>query len=176
MRLRKIYISVLFAAVLVIDAVLLGWCVAHDETRETGTYAVHIGFDLYTLGLALRSVNQDTSFHSESVLHLTTLSSLALVLLSSIAILPDATPISSSMETNPTLWCLWYTRLGFYIVLCVRTITTRRGPPLRYSSDRIYAEKTRLAGTNITEENVSGSVGMPMHDCIQTFSLHFLRR
>lgn len=160
MRQRKLVISLLLSAILVIDAILLGWFIAHDKAKEIGTYAVHIGFCLYTLGLALRSVNQNTSsLHSESILHLTALSSLASVSLSSIAILPDAPAILSLVETTPMLLYLWHTKLGLYMILCVLTITTRQGPRLRYPLDRIYAEKTRLAGTNTAEENVSGSVG-----------------
>lgn len=162
MQQRKILIILLLATILSIDAILLGWSIADDGAKEIGTHVIHLGFCLYTLGLAVYWVNQNTSsFHSESVLHLATLTSIASVLLSSIAILPNAPPVTASMETIPFLWYLWHARLALYISLCVVTFTTRRGPPLRYPLDRIYAEKTRLAGTNTTEENVSGAVGMP---------------
>jgi len=161
MRRRKLLISLLLAAILVIDAVLLGWSIAHDETKEIATYAAHTGFCLYTLGLAFNSINQNTSsLHSESILHLTTLATLAWFLLSSIAILPDSTPITAFLEIVPILWYLWHAKLGLYLILCVITFTTRQGPPLRYPSNHIYTEKTILAGTNTAEENVSGSVGM----------------
>jgi hypothetical protein len=81
----------------------------------------------------------------------------------------------ASVEAIPFLSYLWHTRLGLYIILCVMTITTRQGPPLRYPLDRIYAEKTRLAGTNTAEENVSGAVGMPTR-VLSRLWLTFLRR
>jgi hypothetical protein len=147
--------------VLVINDVLLGWSITHDGTREIATYALHISFCLYILGLALRSINQNTqSLHSESLIHLTALITLALLLLSSIAILPDSPPITASVETIPALWYLWHARLVLYMMTLVTTITTRRGPPLRYPLDWIYAEKTVLAASSAAEENVSGSVGM----------------
>lgn len=151
----------LFAVLLAIDAIFLGWSIAYDEAIGIGASVVHIGFSLYTLGLAFRSVSQSSaSLHSESVLHLTALTSLASILLFSIAILPDTPPIIASVETIPFLWYLWHARLCLYIIICIVTMTTRRGPALRYPSDRIYTEKTILAGTNNAEENVSGSVGM----------------
>jgi hypothetical protein len=71
------------------------------------------------------------------------------------------------VETVPFLWYLWHARLVLYIILCIVSMTTRLGPALRYPSDRIYAEKTVVAGTNTAEENVSGSVGM-YHGLLQT--------
>ena len=171
MRRRKFFVSVLLAAILVIDAVLLWSSGVHDKAKELGTYLLHIGFDLYTLGLALHSVHQDTSLHSKTVLHLTTLTTLASVLLGSIAIVPDSSSITiPASETMSILQRLFHARLGLYITLCAVTLTTRLGPPLWYSLDRIYTEKTRLAGTISAGENVSGSVGMSILVNVQTFT------
>ena len=177
MRQRKILITLLLVVILAIDAILLGWSIVNDGTKETGTQAIHIGFCLYVLGLAFRSVDRNTSsFHWESVLHLTTLTSIASILMSAIAILPDAPPTTTSRETIPFLWYLWRARLALYICLCVILLTTRQGPPLKYPLDRVYAEKTRLAGTNTAEENVSGSVGTANTCSVQSFIFSFLCR
>lgn len=157
--------SLLLVVISVISTVLLGWSVAFDDTLEIEICAFHVGFALYILGLVWCSVEHNTpSFHSRSILHLTALTSLASVLLISIAILPEALPIGplAVLETIPVLW-LWHARLGFYIILCIMAITTRLGPPLRYSLEQIYTEKVRDAGTNTSEDNVSGYVGMLMH-------------
>lgn len=157
---------------MVINAVLLGWSIVHDEATQIETYALHINFSLYTIGLAFRSINQNAqSFHSESLLHLAILTTLASLLLSSIAILPDSPPITASVDTVPAISYLWHTRLVLYMITCVMTITTRQGPPLRYPLNRIYAEKTVLAGTSAAEENVSGSVGMRIRLCPESSSL-----
>ena len=161
MRRRKLIMSTLLAAILAVNAVLLGWSVANDEAEEIAPYAIHIVFSLYLLAVALRSVNQNTiSVHSESVLHLTTLTLLAFVFLGTIAILPSTPPTATLSETSPALWYLWHARLGLYMILFSMTSTTRQAPAFHYPPERIYTEKTVLAATNTDEENVTGVIGI----------------
>ena len=162
MRRKKLFISLLLVVILSSDGLLLGWYVSWGDTKEIATCTLHIGFTLYALGVVWHSVNHNTpSFHYRSVLHLAILTFLASVLLSLIAILPGAVAPVARIVPNP--WHIWHARLGLYIILCITTVTTRLGPRLRYPPESIYAEKTIFAGTNTTEENVSGVVGMLAH-------------
>ncbi|KAF8231139.1 hypothetical protein L208DRAFT_1459361 [Tricholoma matsutake] len=124
---------------------------------NTDTFWVLASIFTHLLGLALRSVNQDTSsLHSESILHwhLTTLTILASLLLSAIAILPDAQLITTPAEVViPMVWCLWYARLGLYIVLCVMT-----NDPLSGTLWIGYMPKKLELQARIPQ-NVSGYVG-----------------
>ncbi|RDB27902.1 ATP-dependent bile acid permease [Hypsizygus marmoreus] len=160
MKQRKFIISGALAAILVIDAICLGWSVINDEAAEIATYAIHVAFSFYLVLVAVRSVPQAViQTHAESILHLTALNTIAAALLGSTAVLPVTPPITAALETVPALRGLWYTKLTLYIIACVISITTPLGPPLHYPPERIYSEKTIQLTTNTDEENVCGIVG-----------------
>jgi hypothetical protein len=160
MRWRKLFIFLLLAGIPVIDAIFLGWSVANDETADIVVYALSLAFSIYVLVLTVRSINQNiTSSHSEFVLHLTTLTTLASVSLGSTALIPATSPTSKVVEGAPALRPLWYAKLSLYTAVCVMAFITQQGPRLRFPPDRIYSEKTILATTNTEEENVCGISG-----------------
>jgi hypothetical protein len=153
--------SLLLAAIPIIDTISLGWSLANDETSQIAIYALNLAFSLYILILAVYSVNQNTvDIHSESILHLTTMNTLAATFLGSTAILPDTSPIAASLETVPALRAIWHAKLCLYTIVCIMAFTTPQGPRLRFPPERIYSDKTILATTNPDEENVCGLIGM----------------
>jgi hypothetical protein len=157
---RKIAISLLLAAVLVINAISLGWAVANNETADIAILAIQVGFSVFLVVLAFRSVNLDTpNAHSRYILHLTSLSTIATALLGTTVLLPDTPPLTASNDESLVLRRLQYARLALYALVCLITITTPLGPPLHYRPEDIYSEKTVQTITNTTEENVSGSIG-----------------
>lgn len=172
MRWRKLTVSVILTAVVVIDAISLGWSIANNEFAGITIYAISIVFSIYLLGIAYRSVNQMTvELHSESVLHLTVLSTLAVTFLGSTAILPVTPPTTSSLETVPALRIIWHAKLALYMFVCLISFTTAQGPRLCYPTKRIYSEKTIQATTNPDEENVCGIVGELHYPVFRPFRL-----
>jgi len=153
--------SFLLGVILVIDTICLGYSAANNERSSLAIYAIHIAFSLYVLVLAVRSVNQDSiGPHSESILHLTALMTLATALLGATAILPvTPPPVAASLETVPALRGLWHLSLGLYTVVCIMSFTTPRGPRLHYPPESIYSDKTISARTNLEQDNVCGVVG-----------------
>lgn len=164
MRWRKLVVSLLLVAVTIFDTVSLGSSVVHNEATETTIYAIDIGFAIYLLTMAIRSINQnDASQHSESVLHLTAMTTLATVFLGTTAILPTTPPVTTSVETASALQYIWHAKLCLYTIICVIMYTTPQGPRLQFPPERIYSEKTILAITNTDEENVCGISGKLSH-------------
>ena len=126
-------------------------------------YSLHLLFDLYIFIISARSIFQiSTDDHSNSILHLTALLTVAFLLLGSAAILPDPTPsvAVSIFDDNSVLLYLWYALLGIYAVGCVLAYSTPLGPPLHYPPSDIYSEKTVKSITNTDERNVCGTTGM----------------
>ncbi|KAJ3535459.1 hypothetical protein NM688_g6974 [Phlebia brevispora] len=161
MRLRKLLITFLAAAILVIQSVSLGWSVAELDRRSIAVYALHVAFALYLLVLAVRSVKQEYSRHAQAIVHISVLTTIAVALLCVTAILPS-TPMPVSRLAADTLsipHALWYVVFALYFTTWVVAITTPRGPALHYPSDRIYSTKTLMAVTSKYEDNVSGVTG-----------------
>ena len=148
------------AAILITNAISLGWTLANIETADVVIPATHVSFSIYLVVLAVRSVNLDTTHaHSNYILHLAALSTFAAVLLGTIAILPDTPPITSLFTNDvPALRALGYARLVLYILAASIALTTQLGPPLHYRPEDIYFEKTVSSITNAAEENVAGFV------------------
>ena len=158
MRWRKALLSLFLAFAVVISTVSLGWSILnnnyHDEMK---IYSLHLLFDLYVFIISARSIFQiSTDDHSNSILHLTALLTVAFLLLGSAAILPDPTPsvAVSNFDDNSVLLCFWYALLGIYAVGCVLVYSTPLGPPLHYPPSDIYSEKTVKSITNTDERNV----------------------
>jgi len=166
------------AAILIINAISLGWILANSELANVLISATHVGFSIYLVILVVRSVNLDTTHaHSNYVLHLATLSTFAAALLGTTAILPDTSPITSVFTKDvPALRALGYARLALYILVASIALTTRLGPPLHYRPEDIYFEKTVSLITNVADENVVGIVS----EFVQTdpffFSLILFKR
>ena len=122
-------------------------------------YSLHLLFALYVFVISARSIVQvTTDDHSDSIVHITALLTVAFLLLGSTAILPDSPPpVALSIDDEPVLLGLWYTLLGLYTVGCILAYSTPLGPPLHYPPSDIYSEKTVKSITNADEENVCGT-------------------
>lgn len=159
MRWRKIFISLLLAANTCVSGIALSWSTASNESKEMAVRAIYLTFSIYILSISVCSTSQsDARHHSESILHLTTLTTIATVLSAIISILPSNLPPSSA-SNDAFLW-LWFAQLVTYALVCLITFTTPLGPPMHYPSERIYSEDIVRAITNRDEENVSGAVGV----------------
>ncbi|KIM46655.1 hypothetical protein M413DRAFT_440257 [Hebeloma cylindrosporum] len=160
MRWRKTFLSLLLLFAVIFNTVSLGWSVANEGRSDTIIYALHVCFALYVFLLAVRSIGQDNpDDHSDSILHLTALLTVAFILLGSAAILPSTpSPAVASIEDERILLGLWYGLVSIYGVACFITYTTPLGPPLHYSPSDIYSEKTVQSITNMDEENVCGII------------------
>jgi hypothetical protein len=134
MRWRKTLLSLFLAFAVVISAVLLGWStIADDNHVDMEIYSLHLFFALYIFVISARSVLQvTTKDHSDSILHLTALLTIAFLLLGSAAILPDLHPVAKFIDDEFVLLSLWYALLGLYTVGCILAFSTPLGPPLHY--------------------------------------------
>ena len=161
MRWRKALLSSFLAFAVMISTVSLGWSIANNDHVDMKIYGLHLFFALYVFVISARSVPQVTrDDHSYSILHLTTLLTVAFSLLGSTAILPDSPPpMAVSIADEPVLLGLWYALLGLYTVGCILAYSTPLGPPLHYPPSDIYSEKTVKSITNTDERNVCGSRG-----------------
>ena len=162
MRWRKILVSSLLALAVILNTVSLGWSIAQEDRYDIIVYSLHIAFALYAFLVAIRAIGQDNvEYHSESVIHLTTLLTTAFALLGITAILPSyPSPIAAVFAGVNVLLALWHTLIAIYFVSCILCFTTPMGPPLHYPPEHIYSEKTVQSITNKDEENVCGIISM----------------
>ena len=70
MRTRKLLLSILLAAIVIVQGVSLGWAAIEDERANIAVHSLHVAFALYTLIVAGRSVGQVDSAHAVSMVHL----------------------------------------------------------------------------------------------------------
>jgi hypothetical protein len=161
MRWRKVLLSLFLSFAVVICAVSFGWSIANNDRIDVTIYGLHLSFALYVFVISTRSVFQVTKDeHSDSILHLTALLTIAFLLLGSAAILPRSpSPVVASIDDEPVLLGLWYALLGAYTLGCISAYTTPLGPPLHYPPSDIYSEKTVKSITNTDEQNVCGTTG-----------------
>lgn len=164
--------SVLLAAAVIVQAVSLGWSsIDSYDPKTLASQVLALEFSIYLLVITSRAVAQDVqAIHSESVLHLTGLTTIASVLFILASILPDAPPpIAQPSSQSASLMVmmaetageepLWYTALAIYVVVTVLAFSTPLGPPLYFPPDAIYSGKVVQSITNHDKENVSGDVG-----------------
>ncbi|KAG6829812.1 hypothetical protein H0H87_010041 [Tephrocybe sp. NHM501043] len=167
MKWRKTFLMLLLTAIVAIDAASLGWSVANNGISEIVIYSLRIVFALYLVSLAADSVQQTTiERHSVYIYHLTALTTTATLLLGSTGILPNAPPVTASIQAESDLPALWYTSFALYTITCLLYFTTPQGPRLHFPANRIYTEKTIQASTNYDEENVSGVVGASLYELL----------
>jgi hypothetical protein len=159
MRRRKALLSLFLAFAVVISTVSLVWSIANNHHDDMRIYSLHLCFTLYVFVVSARSVFQATKDdHSDSILHLTALLTVAFLLLGSAAILPDSL-VAVSIDDESVLLGLWYALLGIYTVGCILAYSTPLGPPLHYPPSDIYSEKTVKSIANSDEHNVCGTTG-----------------
>ncbi|KAI0355834.1 multidrug resistance-associated ABC transporter [Trametes cingulata] len=157
MRLRKLVMAFSLLAITAIQTICLGWSIAEEDTLNASIYALHMVFALYLLVIAARAVNQTYSEHSHAVIHLSALSFFAAILLTTTAILPEKPmPVISVFRGSTTPLALWYAVHALYVLCTAIAVTTPRGPPLHFPSEKIYSEKTLMQVTSNYEDNVCG--------------------
>ncbi|KAI0676238.1 multidrug resistance-associated ABC transporter [Trametes maxima] len=157
MRLRKLIIAGLLAAVVAIQAVSLGWAITEDGRLGVTVYSLHIAFALYTLAVAVRAVSHTYSHHAHSVIHLSILTFCATALLTATAILPsEPLPVVAGVRASGVPLALWYTVYALYATSMAIAVTVPRGPPLHFPSEKIYSDKTLMQVTSRYEDNVCG--------------------
>ena len=167
--------SLSLAFAVMISTVSLGWSIANDHV-DMKIYSLHLCFALYVFVISACSVLQvATDDHSDSILHLTALLTVAVSLLGSTTILPDSPPPAASIDDEPVLLGLWYTLLCIYTVGCILAYSTPLGPPLHYPPSDIYSEKTVKSITNTYEQNVCGTRGRHLLSLFQTLMTYRLR-
>ncbi|KAJ8082867.1 hypothetical protein PM082_008724 [Marasmius tenuissimus] len=160
---RKFLLSFLAAAIFVLEALRLGLSLEDAAGINTDIVAnvLNIYYAIYLLILCLRSLRHTTvETHSESILHITALTVIPALLLTSLAIIPNTSPTSESqpseLHVSPVTDCLWYTVIPLYILAMVIAFGTPQGPPLHYPPSGVYLPKTVEAITNTDKENVTG--------------------
>ena len=161
MRWRKALLSTFLAFAVVTSTASLGWSIAINDRVDIKISSLHLFFALYVFVVSARSVLQvTTDDHSDSILHLTALLTVAVSLLGSAAILPNSSPpVAASIDDKPVLLGLWYSLLGIYAVGCILAYSTPLGPPLHYPPSDIYSKKIVKSITNLDEQNVCGATG-----------------
>ncbi|KAJ7896009.1 multidrug resistance-associated ABC transporter [Mycena olivaceomarginata] len=155
MKRRKILICALLATLLSIQILGPPWFILYaGGTVDIKVSILDACYSLYLFCLGIICVPR-VERHSEFVWHLTTLTSLPVVLLLFSTITPD----HQTSATSP----LWSSRavLLLYIVLALATMNTPLGPPLHYPLSAIYPEDTVDSESVMSTdtENVTGVVG-----------------
>jgi hypothetical protein len=166
MRWRKVIITILLSFTVALNASGLGFAIANESRNEIVVRTLQLVFSVYLIVVSARSVTQaDAQSHAASIIHLSSLTSLASVLLVTVAILPvTPAPVIKARGKSP-LQAFWYSLVLLYPLICVLGITTPLGPPLHHAPRNLYSAKTIAATTNQDPSNVSGIIGA--HDALE---------
>lgn len=169
MRLWKVFLTLVLAAILALETVSLAWSAVEANRVGVTVYSIRAVFALYVVTIAGYSVKLEYAPHWHCVLHLSVLTFFAASLLGTLAILPSTPmPVSASrVLPSPVIPnALWYTEVVLYILACAVASTIPRGPPLHFPSERIYSDKTLTAVTSKYPDNVCGSVSASVWDTL----------
>ncbi|KAK7463002.1 hypothetical protein VKT23_007584 [Stygiomarasmius scandens] len=160
MKWRKIILSTLFTAILVIQCVRLGFLASTDgaQPKDLAINIIHVCFALYLLVVTVSSFKDNVvESHGRTVVHLAILTFVASVTQGVSAILPNTPPIvqplfiPSKLPDN-----LWYASIVLYIVSAILVFNTPCGPPLHFPTESIYSTKVVASTTNTDQVNVTG--------------------
>ncbi len=152
------FLTVNAVCIVALSTVCFGYAVANAELDYAMIYAVYVIFSTYLLIICALSLKQRlTDNHCRSILHITVLSTTAVIALGASAIIP--VPDTSSVSEELLVQMIWYTVLGLCMVMAITALTTRLGPALHYPPEKIYKEKTTMGITNPDQENVCDIVG-----------------
>lgn len=164
MRLWKVILASIFAIIVAIQAVAIGWAIVDEDTANIVIQSLFAVFALYLLLLTALAVNKTYSAHSLVVIHLCALLFVAVALIGTITIIPSSPiPVTKAvlfMAASVSLpQALWYANTALYFVAVVIAFTIPRGPALHYPSERIYSEKTLMDLSSKYDDNVCGIIG-----------------
>jgi hypothetical protein len=158
---RKLFLTVNAVCIVALSTVCFGYAVANAELDYATIYSIYVIFSTYLLIICALSLKQRlTGNHCRSILHITVLSTTAVIALGVSAIIPTTiVPQTSSVSEELLVQMIWYTVMGLCMVMTITALTTRLGPALHYPPEKIYTEKTTMGITNPDQENVCGIVG-----------------
>ncbi|KAG7098217.1 hypothetical protein E1B28_000184 [Marasmius oreades] len=115
-------------------------------------HSLNVFFAVY---LCLHSINRcPIERHSESVLHITVLTTIPALLLTTLSLVPDTPSQLNLRQVSSIGDNLWY--IVFYLSACILAFTAPQGPPLHYPPSAVYQPKVVESITNKDEENVTG--------------------
>lgn len=162
-RFRKMLLSLALITTLALETIALGWSIALDARQDIAILALQVLVAVYITTVSVRTLYHDSlHLHSEYMIHLSGLTSMAFVPLAISALVPNE-PISISAELEDMMVKgLYYAVIAFYGVSCALAITTPLGPALHYPKELIYSEKTVASITNQAHDNVCGVTGRPI--------------
>jgi len=167
MRLRKLFLTFLLAAILMVQCICLGWAAIEGERTNIGVHTLHIVFALYALVAAARSVGQQDNEHAVSMIHLSALTFVASAFLFTTSILPSTELVDISLYVPSTVpLVLFYATLALYVASLVLAASTPCGPPLHFPPEQIYSDKVTAKMTNTSEDNVCGITGASVWDTL----------
>ncbi|ESK87928.1 atp-binding cassette transporter [Moniliophthora roreri MCA 2997] len=162
-RRRKAALCALATGILILQAVRLGLTIEDGQTNQKvlATNVLYLYYSLFLLVVSVRSLKHSTvESHTESILHITALTTLPSLLLGTFTILPNTPPFSElDLRVSFLTDRLWYATIALYILSCIIAFTTRLGPPLHFPPSAMYLPKTVEAITNQDKENVTGTAG-----------------
>ncbi|KAI5122627.1 hypothetical protein M0805_008716 [Coniferiporia weirii] len=151
-RLRKVLLALDAAVLVITQTVAFGWTIAADDSaNDIAAAAVNTAFALYILVLSVIAIGRSDKFwHGRFTVHLASLTTMALLTLVGISVLP-----------SHVAWALpqrivWYTSLALWVAAFWLSSRMKRGPKLHFPKDRIYSEKTLAGITSFSEDNVCG--------------------
>jgi hypothetical protein len=160
MRWRKIVITILLSFAVALNTSALCFALVNESKDESVVGILQLVFALYLVIISARSVTQtEPESHSASIIHLSTLTTLASLLLATVAMLPSTPlPVIKTRDGLP-LQGIWYSLVFLYTLACVLGVTVPLGPLLHHPPEHIYSAKTVAAITNRETANVCGVIG-----------------
>ncbi|KIY69721.1 multidrug resistance-associated ABC transporter [Cylindrobasidium torrendii FP15055 ss-10] len=163
-RLRKLWLSIILSANLILESVRLGWVIIEED--EIVTHVIRAAFALYVLLVAINSVSQvSVHHHDRSITHLALLNGAATLILLVASIVPTSPmPVISSVAGN--LLGIHVAVLIFYLTSTLLAMTTPTGPVLHFDAEDMYMPKDVAAMTNMDYANVSGATGCSPWDTL----------
>ena len=166
-RVRKLLLVALLAAIIIVQGVSLGWAAIEEERTNIAVHSLHVAFALYALIVAGRSVSQVDSEHAASMVHLSALTFIASALLFTTAILPSTRLVDISVyEPSTVPLGLFYSTFALYLGSLALAATTPCGPPLHFAPADIYSPKILEKISTRYEDNVCGIVGASVWDTL----------
>ncbi|KAL0564406.1 hypothetical protein V5O48_017642, partial [Marasmius crinis-equi] len=156
---RKYTLSFLAATIFILQSLRLGLSLKDSLGITTSLVgnALDVYYAFFLLALCVRSLkHRNVSAHSESVLHISALTVISALLLTTLAILPTTSSPALRHILPATLY-LRYTVIALYIASSFIALSTPQGPPLHYPPSAIYLPKTVESITNMDKENVTGA-------------------
>lgn len=177
MRVRKLFLSVILALAVSVQAALLGYTIAivHPDQSavahsaflsEVATISFQLAFSVYMLVISVLSISADeVAVHWPMMIHLSVLTTLASLLLGVATIIPR-TPryphttnlIFFSLASSHIYSALEYTALALLIISFLTASRTPRGPALHYPPERVYSPKMLASAAPTAEDNVCAIV------------------